>query len=227
MGGGRPGARSELTEQKAFERPELRDRAGTTKETPHFPEIQIREWMARVRVLLPGWRNHPQFEDIVATSYPFMWVALQNAEGRPERDHTGLALAGAWCGAHKFLRSPMNMRSRQTSRGNSRPEQISLTDWQTLWGEEGALPTPTEPDFAPALIEWLSALEALAERPPRAREALWLGCVEGLSRREIMERMGLSRDPVYKRLQGVWVIPYTHPGPVAHNEARKVASRAG
>src|SRR6266498_1806412 len=120
--------------------------------------------MARIRVLLSGWRRHPQFDDIVASAYLGMWRALQHAEAG--REPTGLALHGAWFGAQKFLSSHACVTCRTTCRDNERPELISLSDWQTLHSQDGAIRTPVEPDFAPRLIERIAATEELAKMPP-------------------------------------------------------------
>lgn len=180
-----------------------------------FEEEQIKAWMARIRHLCCRWRSHSQYEDIVSCAYLGMWRALQHADDTPGRDHTPLALQGAYTGALKFLRDPVCVTSTYTSKGNARPEVISLSDWQTLWSNEGAVSQPVEPDFAPKLIEWLAAEAELAKMPARKRRALSLGCIYLLSRKEIGEDMGLDKYAVSKLLKGIDVIP-THYGNSAY-----------
>lgn len=173
----------------------------------NFTDEQIKGWMSRVRHLCCHWRSHPQFDDIVASAYLGMWRALQHNDGDPDRDHTGLALDGAWNGAHKFLRSPVCVTSKTTCKGNERPEVLSLTDWQTLSGKDGPVSPPVVPDFAPRLIEWIAANEELQKMPARKRRALILGCIYELSRKEIIEETGWKRDVVYKMLNGIDGLP--------------------
>lgn len=175
----------------------------------NFPEGQIKAWMSRVRHLCCRWRNHSQFDDIVASAYLGMWRALQHSDGREE--NTALALSGAWCGAHKFLASHACITSQTTCRGNARPEWVSLSDWQSLHSREGTVPPPVVPDFAPQVVEWLQAQRELEQMPARKRRALILGCIYLLSRKEIGEEMGLDKHAVSRLLKGVDVIP-THYG---------------
>lgn len=182
----------------------------------NFPEETIKAWMARVRHLCCRWRSHPQFDDIVACAYLGMWRALQHADDTPGRDHTPLALQGAYTGALKFFRDPVCVTSTYTCKGNERPEVLSLSDWQTLWSSDtGAVSQPYEPDFAPRVIEWLAAQDELAKLPAKKRRALVLGCIYLLSRKEIGEEMGLDKYAVSRLLKGIDVIP-THYGNPAY-----------
>lgn len=168
-----------------------------------FPEEQIKEWMGRIRHLCCRWRSHPQFDDIVACAYLGMWRALQHAEDTPGRDHTGLALDGAWKGAHQFLSSHACITSRSTCRGKERFRWLSLEDYAE--GDDLPVPPglPYVPDFAPALIDYLQAEAELSRMPARKRRLLILACFGGYTRQELPAVTGLSIHQVHHILRGV------------------------
>lgn len=181
-------------------------------------EDTLRIWMSDARRSLHRYGDHPHFDDIVAEAYLAMWEAIDGADADKVRDLHAYAMRAAWNGAQTFLSSPRN--EQRTWSVFKRKAFAPTLYWQDIGDARSAEWLPSgliEPDFAPRLVERLAAEQELATMKPARRAALWLCCVEGLTREEARLRLGFSRTKIDKLLARVpfAAIPYAHPGPGA------------
>lgn len=169
-------------------------------------EEQIEAWMVIVRRHLRKYRGHREYDDILASGYFGMWKVLRSARWQQVKDEgTALVLWGVNHEVSNFLWGSACLSRQHNVRGNPVLAAVSITEIDRK-NEDGRYWGPIEPDFVPALLERLQAERELAAMKPRRRAALLLGCLYGLSRKEIARQLGVPYRQIKRDLQGVWVV---------------------
>lgn len=154
--------------------------------TAHVMEIR-----RLVRWRLARWHTHPDWEDLEQEAVVAAWQALQTAE-KGLAVSTVVAHAADWA-ALDFLRS--QRASARVPRAGQAPHPVLLSLEEVRH--------VACPDFAPRLLELLSAQElaALAGRlnPGRAGHLLWRAAALGENQAALAREHGISRS----RLEGL------------------------
>ena len=168
-----------------------RENAGESRPGEPMSVPDLRAWFARevlpleatlVQFLRRNWRDKSEIEDLLQEVYVRVFEAA-----RKELPHA----------AKPFVFTA----ARNLLINRFRQQQVvaieAVADLETL---EVSAEDPT-PDRAAIAHEEFRRLQAAIDRlPPRCREAVILGRIEGLTGREIAQRMGISEAAVSKHL---------------------------
>ncbi len=171
----------------------------------------LRIWMAKIKKQLGGYRDHPDFDDLVAEAYLGMWEGLTRASNAIV-DLEGYAIQSAWNAVFIYLVSPRNQHRGRNSEGTSLLPSLYLEDVSAGRHPDYAPCRLVSPDFAPHAIERIVTLAELARCPSRLRALLILCCLKQLSREEAGAQLGLSRHQVSRALRGISKDAIPHAG---------------
>jgi DNA-directed RNA polymerase specialized sigma24 family protein len=175
----------------------------------------IRIWMRFAKRNLRRYRDHPHYDDIVATAYMVMWEAIANAPEGSVRNLKSYAMRAAWHGAQTFLSSPANaQRTWSVFKRKAMQPTLYVEDIRKVADRDYEHPSLVTPDFAPPLIDLMAAQEALAKLSPKRRAAILLCVYGGLTRDEACAQLGWARHRIDYYLRGVSrdAVPNSHPG---------------
>lgn len=165
--------------------------AGKSCASEHVTASELRIWFARevlpleallVQFLRRNWRNRGEIEDLLQEVYVRVFEAAQK-----EIPHSARSFVFAT--AHNLL---INRFRRQ--------QIVPIDAVADLESLEVAAEDPTPDRITIAHEEFRLLQAAIDLLPPRCREAITLGRIEGLSGREIAQRMGVSEAAVSKHL---------------------------
>ena len=173
------------------EKPETPSGAQRHRMDAHGHACNVRSWFLRevfplegvlMQFLHQNWRNKNDIEDLRQDVYMRVYEAAQKQI--PEK-------------AKPFiLRTARNLLVDRVRREHVVPIE-AVADLDAL-GAAIEMPGPERNVVARDMLRRLQV--ALDRLPPRCREAVVLKQIEGLSRREIAERMGISQDTVSEHL---------------------------
>ena len=187
--------------------------AAPAGEAIRLTDVEIRDLMERVRRSLWRYRDHPEFDDILGEAYLQMWQALRSvrqADLRSTSRHgrrglpSGLACRAAWNGASIWMGSSRSQYRRWNHEGKELPWIDSLDQVMEQARESPELSRliPVVPDFAPALIERLYALDlwrrGVGELLDVEMEIVGRTVLEGEDPATVGAEFGLSQSRVYQ-----------------------------
>lgn len=135
-----------------------------------------------IRFLSRRWRNQKDVEDLLQDVYMRVYEAAQKELPHPARPFV-----------FTVARNLLINRSRREH--VVAIQSVADVDLLNVFDEE-----PGPERNVMAREELVRLQEALDQLPPRAREAVILRKIEGLSRREIAERMGITEQTVNRHL---------------------------
>lgn len=173
-----------MVDTREISRENLRE-AGASMSAPELSSLQA--WFVRevlpleaslTQFLRHNWRNKSDIADLLQEIYLRVFDAAQNA--RPENTR-----AFVFATAHNLLIDRV------------RREKIVPIEAVAEMGELGVADEEPTPDHAVIARDELRRVQhALDHLPARCREAIVMKQVNGLSRREIASRMGISEKTV-------------------------------
>jgi len=135
-----------------------------------------------IRFLSRRWRNQKDVEDLLQDVYMRVYEAAQKELPHPARPFV-----------FTVARNLLINRSRREH--VVAIQSVADVDLLNVFDEE-----PGPERNVMAREELVRLQEALDQLPPRARQAVILRKIEGLSRREIAERMGITEQTVNRHL---------------------------